>query len=989
MAAHLERALDLAGALGGTGMAAEAALPGGAESHAGRGPAGAAAASLLPDLISAHLASADHAMRTEVPRAVAHLRRALELLPPGDPGRPAVLEQLGRALNSTGDVRTAVAALEEAAGAYRAAGAAAGAAGIAPVLAVALAFTGEGERAQAVLADAREKLADRPGPSLVAVIAEQAMSAMVANRLESAAALAEEAISLGAALGLRPPHRALHARGWVRYPADPDAGEADFRASIDVAVDVGAIQSAGGAMQNLAIARGNVLGPAAALAALDEARTFRAVHGLPEMPVRLSRLDELEVAGDWDAVVAEAEPVRAWAEARGDAWAAWSADFVMASVRLARGERVGSQEDLVARGRDVGMPGYAAPVAALAAIAEGDPSAARGILAAALDGLSPGEIDRPASFVRACVRCGAVDLARRVLELGTTPAPLEAAELLAAEAMLAEAEGDLARARDSYIRAAEALGRLGMRPEEAHALEGLGRCLLALGEADAGAAKLRAARDLWERIGAPPRTAAIDALLGIRLTSSAGEHRPASGAGARPVAAIPAADPHRDGETSRTTRVGASRMVTRTHAGPAVPATQVITASKSPMRTREAKSCSGSGGAKVVGPSYVLMPVANGKWIRRKAVPGTSTGNPRVLDERRLGGRDVEGRGLGARELEDDAGDPGVDADPDLGERDGLGVAFSGMFSNSVTHAAVGAAVGIGGSVAPDAGVSAAGVVTGPGVAEAITGDAGAVGSSDATGAGVGVVPPPPPPEHPERSIAAAAAAGGTTGIGACHPRRLARRRTPARAPGRRAPSCAGSTPAVRCPGRSRATSGVAPRRSRASAAPHTEEDRVPSLTDTSHEHHGVINEHLDRLPVIADSIGRVDVAALRDGFMPEYAFITGRLIRHMTAIEASLYTPLEKLMEGRHSMAPMRREHEELVRLVDSLGDFAAKLEAGTLDPDDGIGLRRALYRLHSIVKVHLAEEELYLGVLDHNLSEEEKDEITRALVHACEQPL
>ena len=514
VAAHLERALDLAGALGGTGIAAEAALPGGADAHAGPDLAGAAATSLLQDLIAAHIASADHAMRTEVPRAVAHLRRALDLLPPGDPGRPAVLEQLGRALNSTGDVRTAVAALEEAAGAYRAAGDATRAAGIAPVLAVALAFTGEGERAHAVLADAREELADRPGPSLVAVIAEQAMSAMVANRLESAGALADEAISLGAALGLRPPHRALHARGWVRYPADPDAGEADFRASIDAAVDVGAIQSAGGAMQNLAIARGSVLGPAAALAALDEARTFRAVHGLPEMPVRLSRLDELEVAGDWDAVVAEAEPVRAWAEARGDAWAAWSADFVMASVRLARGERVGSQEDLVARGRDVGMPGYAAPVAALAAIAEGDQSAARAILAAALDGLSPGEIDRPASFVRACVRCGAVDLARRVLKLGTTPAPLDAAELLAAEAMLAEAEGDLTRARDGYVRAAEALGRLGMRPEEAHALEGLGRCLLALGEADAGAARLRAARDLWERIGVPPRIAAIDALLG-------------------------------------------------------------------------------------------------------------------------------------------------------------------------------------------------------------------------------------------------------------------------------------------------------------------------------------------------------------------------------------------------------------------------------------------------------------------------------------------
>jgi hypothetical protein len=163
----------------------------------------------------------------------------------------------------------------------------------------------------------------------------------------------------------------------------------------------------------------------------------------------------------------------------------------------------------------------------------------------------------------------------------------------------------------------------------------------------------------------------------------------------------------------------------------------------------------------------------------------------------------------------------------------------------------------------------------------------------------------------------------------------------------------------------------------------------VPSLSDTSHEHHGVINEHVDRLPGIADSIGHVDADALRDAFLPEHAFISGRLIRHMTAIESSLYAPLERLMEGRHSMAPMRREHEELVRLVDSLGDFAARLRDGTLDPDEGIGLRRALYRLHAIVKVHLAEEELYLGVLDHNLSDEEKDEITRALVHACEQPL
>jgi hypothetical protein len=163
----------------------------------------------------------------------------------------------------------------------------------------------------------------------------------------------------------------------------------------------------------------------------------------------------------------------------------------------------------------------------------------------------------------------------------------------------------------------------------------------------------------------------------------------------------------------------------------------------------------------------------------------------------------------------------------------------------------------------------------------------------------------------------------------------------------------------------------------------------VPSLTDTTHEHHGRITEHVDRLPGIADAIGHADGPTLWAAFEPEYAFISGRLVRHMSAIESSLYDPLQQLMAGRHSMAPMRREHEELLRLIDALGDFATKLRDGELDQDDGIALRRALYRLHSIVKVHLAEEELYLGVLDRNLTEDEKDELLRTIVRACEQPL
>ena len=161
------------------------------------------------------------------------------------------------------------------------------------------------------------------------------------------------------------------------------------------------------------------------------------------------------------------------------------------------------------------------------------------------------------------------------------------------------------------------------------------------------------------------------------------------------------------------------------------------------------------------------------------------------------------------------------------------------------------------------------------------------------------------------------------------------------------------------------------------------------SLSETSHEHHEAIVVYVDLLPGLADMIGGDDPAALRDGFDHVYRFIVRRLVPHMEAIETTLYGRLGQLMGTRHSMAPMRLEHAELRRLIESLGRYRELLEQGPLETADGIGLRRALYRLHGILKVHLAEEELYLRVLDHNLSDEEKESLARGIDHACAEPL
>jgi hypothetical protein len=161
------------------------------------------------------------------------------------------------------------------------------------------------------------------------------------------------------------------------------------------------------------------------------------------------------------------------------------------------------------------------------------------------------------------------------------------------------------------------------------------------------------------------------------------------------------------------------------------------------------------------------------------------------------------------------------------------------------------------------------------------------------------------------------------------------------------------------------------------------------SLPTSAHEHHDRILPHVERLPELAQLLGHGRGAEFAAAFESECRFVTGELVPHMAAIERTLYDRLEAVMGGRHSMAPMREEHELLRRLISSLCVYRAQSLADELGPADEIGLRRVLFRLYAILKVHLAEEDLYLGVLEHALDDEEKDVLARGLEHAAAEPL
>ena len=160
------------------------------------------------------------------------------------------------------------------------------------------------------------------------------------------------------------------------------------------------------------------------------------------------------------------------------------------------------------------------------------------------------------------------------------------------------------------------------------------------------------------------------------------------------------------------------------------------------------------------------------------------------------------------------------------------------------------------------------------------------------------------------------------------------------------------------------------------------------SLPHSGHEHHERIREHVDRLPALADMLEQRPVPpefAVR--FAKEYDFITGTLWPHVEVVETNVYPELERLMQNRHSMAPMRREHVELGKLIESMGTYTSRVGSGSLGPIDALGLRRLIIQFYALVKTHVGEEEEYLRVLQGNLSAEEQEVIVGRMEHIASQ--
>ena len=68
------------------------------------------------------------------------------------------------------------------------------------------------------------------------------------------------------------------------------------------------------------------------------------------------------------------------------------------------------------------------------------------------------------------------------------------------------------------------------------------------------------------------------------------------------------------------------------------------------------------------------------------------------------------------------------------------------------------------------------------------------------------------------------------------------------------------------------------------------------------------------------------------------------------------------------------------------SSSDFARltqQLDPGSISVGRRLALRRVLFQLYALLKIHLAEEEAYLRVVDHGVSTDVADMLAAALDH------
>jgi iron-sulfur cluster repair protein YtfE (RIC family) len=131
-------------------------------------------------------------------------------------------------------------------------------------------------------------------------------------------------------------------------------------------------------------------------------------------------------------------------------------------------------------------------------------------------------------------------------------------------------------------------------------------------------------------------------------------------------------------------------------------------------------------------------------------------------------------------------------------------------------------------------------------------------------------------------------------------------------------------------------------------------------------EHQRLLPE-VRRIQQVADQLDLLPPEEARSELTEVHNFLVEELLPHEEAEDAQVYPVVARLIGGEDPTAPMSRAHLEIAHLVRVFGKLVQDLPPEGPGPEDLRELRRILYGLHAILRLHFVqEEESYLALMD-----------------------
>ncbi len=160
--------------------------------------------------------------------------------------------------------------------------------------------------------------------------------------------------------------------------------------------------------------------------------------------------------------------------------------------------------------------------------------------------------------------------------------------------------------------------------------------------------------------------------------------------------------------------------------------------------------------------------------------------------------------------------------------------------------------------------------------------------------------------------------------------------------------------------------------------------------TQPLRDEHAGLFPSVDRIKQTAELIGKAPTEEICKNLEEVYDFLAHHLKIHAQAEEAVLYPVVQKLLGSPDATRTMGRDHLEIGSYIDELALLKQCPSDGKLTSEQSESLRRVLYGVYALTKVHFAkEEEVYLPILDQRMTVEEVREMYTRMEAAAHEAM